>query len=135
MLVLGVSNVFRYLFEGLGVALAAYVISGQRYTLQEVALIGLSAAATLFVLDSFTPEVAAGARQGTGFGLGVQVSKLPVEGFSATSQTGGEGWETWGEGEEGGEGKWGGEEEEQEGDEEDGDSLLFKHRRCTKCTQ
>ncbi|GAG81428.1 unnamed protein product, partial [marine sediment metagenome] len=103
-------KLLRYLMEGLGVAIASYLISGQRYTLQEVGMIGMTAALTLFVLDAFSPGTSAGARQGTGFGLGYQTVNLPeaattfgvpvlpgLEGFDGQStyvlpsQAGGEG--------------------------------------------
>lgn len=74
-------NFFKYLIEGVGVAVAAFLISGQRYGLQEVGLIGLSAAVTLMLLDTYAPGVAAGARQGTGYSLGLQMTNLPLEGF------------------------------------------------------
>lgn len=74
-------NLFKYLIEGVGVAVATFLISGQRYGLQEVGLIGLSAGVTLMLLDMYAPGVAAGARQGTGYGLGLQMGNLPVEGF------------------------------------------------------
>lgn len=77
----------KYLLEGLGVALAAFYIPRKNLNLQEILLIALSAAATFALLDQFSPGVAAGARQGTGFGIGLQVSGtglgVPgVEGFS-----------------------------------------------------
>lgn len=62
----------RYLSEGFGVGLASYLIAGQRFTLQEILMIALTAAVTLFVLDQFAPAIGPSARLGAGFGLGLQ---------------------------------------------------------------
>jgi hypothetical protein len=80
-------NIFKYLIEGIGVAVATFLVSGQRYSLQEVGLIGLSASLTLMLLDMYAPAIGLGARQGTGFGLGLRVNNLPVEGFDDESES------------------------------------------------
>ena len=86
-------NFFKYLIEGVGVAVAASLISGRLFAYQEAGLIGLSAAVTLMILDMYAPGVAAGARQGTGYGLGMQLTNLPqsvvgVEGFEGNQEGG-----------------------------------------------
>ena len=60
----------KYLLEGLAVAVAAFYIPKRKTDLQEVAMIGLTAAVAFLLLDQFAPSVAAGARQGSGFGVG-----------------------------------------------------------------
>lgn len=69
-----VKRFFKYLVEGLGVALASHLISGQRYSLMEMGMIGASAAITLMLLDTFAPGVAAGSRMGSGYKLGMQLT-------------------------------------------------------------
>ena len=66
-----VQSLLKYLLEGGAVALAAYYIPRRNMNLQEVAMIALTAAAVFAVLDHFSPAVAAGARQGAGFGIGL----------------------------------------------------------------
>lgn len=69
-----VRRVVKYLIEGLAVAVAAYYIPKRNMDVQEVAMIGLTAAAVFALLDLFAPSVADAARQGAGFGIGaVQV--------------------------------------------------------------
>ena len=63
-------NPLKYLLEGVAVAAAAYYIPQKKTDLQEVAMIGAMAALTFLVLDLFAPNVAAGTRQGSGFGIG-----------------------------------------------------------------
>lgn len=78
----------KYLLEGVGVALAAYYIPRRNLNLQEVAMIALTAAATFALLDQFSPSTAAGARQGTGFGIGYQTVTGGVpEGFNDVTDT------------------------------------------------
>lgn len=64
-------SLVKYLLEGLAVAAAAFYIPRKKTALKEVALIALTAAAVFAVLDMFAPSVALGARQGSGFGVGL----------------------------------------------------------------
>lgn len=69
----------KYLIEGLMVAIAAYVIPrGKGLTLDEVALIALTAAATFSILDTFVPSMGSTARTGAGFGIGANLVGFPV---------------------------------------------------------
>lgn len=71
-------SLLRYLSEGFGVGLASYLIAGQRFSLQEILMIALTAAVTLFILDQFAPAIGPSARLGAGFGLGLQtVTNVP----------------------------------------------------------
>lgn len=65
-----VRRAIKYLVEGLAVAAAAYYIPRKRMNLQEIAMIAVTAAASLAVLDLLAPSVGAYARQGAGFGIG-----------------------------------------------------------------
>ena len=72
-------NLVRYLVEGIAVAIAAYVIPNRRTKFNEVAIIAIVAALSLFVLDVFSSDVGAGSRLGAGFGIGYNlVSSAPT---------------------------------------------------------
>ena len=68
-----ITRAIKYLVEGLAVAIAAYYIPQKKMNLQEVAIIGLTAAAALAILDLLAPTVGAGARHGAGFGIGASL--------------------------------------------------------------
>jgi len=61
----------KALLEGLAVALAAYFIPRRETSLQGIVLIAITAAAVFSILDTFAPEIGMSARQGTGFGIGL----------------------------------------------------------------
>ena len=64
------TRVIKYLVEGLILSLAAYAIPQKSLKFEEIAMIGLVAAATFSILDTFLPTVAENARQGAGLGVG-----------------------------------------------------------------
>ena len=67
-------RLFKYILEGLVVAVAAFFIPANHHMpVQEVVLLGLVAAATFSILDLFAPSIGASARNGAGFGLGAAV--------------------------------------------------------------
>ena len=85
-----ITQVLKYVLEGIAVAVAAFYISRKNTNLQEVAMIGLTAAVAFFVLDLFAPNVASGARQGSGFGIGMNMvgggpTGLPLRWFNPTA--------------------------------------------------
>ena len=63
-------QLFKYLVEGLGVALAVYLVPYNQLQLNEIVLIALIAAATFALLDQFSPGIGYGVRYGSGFGIG-----------------------------------------------------------------
>lgn len=63
-------NLIKYVLEGVAVSVAAFYLTSKKQSVQEVLLLGLVAALTFFVLDLFAPAVGAGARHGSGFGIG-----------------------------------------------------------------
>lgn len=77
---LDLQKLTKYVLEGLAVAAAAFYIPQRNIDLKEVAIIGLTAAAVFAVLDHFAPSVAAGARHGSGFGIGYNIA-TGLEGF------------------------------------------------------
>ncbi len=65
-------NLFKYLLEGVAVALAAYYIPKRKVDLMEVTLIAVTAGLSFLVLDMFSPQVGGGARLGAGLGIGLR---------------------------------------------------------------
>ena len=72
-----VKRLLKYLVEGIVVAIAAYTIPQKKLNLQDIAVIGLSAAATFALLDLFAPTISYAARQGAGFGVGANLVGFP----------------------------------------------------------
>jgi ABC-type Co2+ transport system permease subunit len=69
-----VKKIIKYLLEGLIVAIAVYAIPKKTMNLEEITIIGLTAAATFAVLDIFLPSVGVSAKQGLGFAIGTGLS-------------------------------------------------------------
>lgn len=67
---LNTKDLVKYVLEGVAVAVAAFFLNGKKTNPQEILMIALVAAGTFFVLDQLAPAVSAGARQGSGFGIG-----------------------------------------------------------------
>jgi hypothetical protein len=63
-------RIFKYIFEGLVVAVAAFFIPGKKMGAKEIVTIGIVAAATFSVLDLFAPSMSSGVRNGAGMGIG-----------------------------------------------------------------
>ena len=66
-------RIFKYVFEGLIVAIAAFMIPGKTLKVEEILTIGVIAAATFSVLDLFAPSVGSSVRTGAGLGIGVNL--------------------------------------------------------------
>ena len=66
-------RIFKYLFEGLIVAVAAYLIPGKKLGVEEIITIGIVAAATFSVLDFFAPAIGSSVRTGAGLGIGINL--------------------------------------------------------------
>jgi hypothetical protein len=67
----------KYLFEGIVVAFAAYMIPGKKMDVAEVVVIGVIAAATFSILDLFAPALSGGVRSGAAFGVGANLVGFP----------------------------------------------------------
>lgn len=72
-----VKRIIKYLVEGLMVAIAAYAIPKRSLNIEEIVLIGLTAAATFSILDTYIPSMGVSARSGAGLGLGFNLVKFP----------------------------------------------------------
>lgn len=73
-----VTRAIKYLVEGLAVAAAAFYIPQKQMNLREIAMIAVTAAASLAILDMLAPTVGAHARHGAGFGIGATMVGVPV---------------------------------------------------------
>lgn len=73
-----VIRIIKYAFEGLMVALVAFILPKSKLTWSEIWLIALTAAAVFSVLDLLAPSVSAGARQGVGMGTGFRLVGFPA---------------------------------------------------------
>ena len=65
-------SLLKYILEGTAVAVATFLIPSKKLAYTDIIMIALTAAAVFAVLDQFSPLVAIGARQGSGFGIGYQ---------------------------------------------------------------
>ncbi len=72
-----VKRAIKYLIEGGAVAVAAYYIPRKQMKIEEVIMIAITAAATFALLDMYAPSISNAARQGTGFGIGANLSGFP----------------------------------------------------------
>jgi ABC-type Co2+ transport system permease subunit len=73
-----IKRLIKYIIEGLMVSIAAFAIPKRSMNLEEIASIALTAAATFAILDTFIPSFAPSARQGTGLGIGLNLSGFPL---------------------------------------------------------
>ena len=73
-----VKRAIKYIVEGVIVAICAFAIPKHaKLAIEEVFIIGLSAAATFAILDTFAPSIGSSARQGTGMGIGFNLAGFP----------------------------------------------------------
>jgi ABC-type Co2+ transport system permease subunit len=68
-----VKRIIKYLVLGLVIAVVSIVIPKKSLNLEEVIILALSAAATFSILDVFVPSIADSARNGLGFGAGLNL--------------------------------------------------------------
>lgn len=67
-------RIFKYLIEGLVVAVAAYLIPGKKIQAVEILTIGLVAAATFAIVDLALPSsMGSNLRSGTSFAIGANL--------------------------------------------------------------
>lgn len=69
-----IKRVVKYMIEGFVVAIAAFAIPKQSMNIAEIGLLALTAAATFSILDTFIPSMGVSARNGTGLGIGLNLS-------------------------------------------------------------
>jgi hypothetical protein len=64
------TRLVKYLMEGLVVGIVAAVLPSKQLSLQEIILLGLTAASIFAILDLVAPAIGTSARQGVGLGVG-----------------------------------------------------------------
>ena len=72
-----IKRAIKYIIEGIMVAICAYAIPKKSLNVEEVVIIGLAAAATFAILDTFSPSIGGSARSGAGMGLGFNLVNFP----------------------------------------------------------
>lgn len=77
-----IKRFFKYLAEGLMVAIAAYVFPKKKMQPDEIIMIAAVASATFAILDMYAPTIGTTARQGAGFGIGASLVGFPGAGLS-----------------------------------------------------
>lgn len=60
----------KYIIEGLVVAICAIILPKKSLNVEEIIILGLTAAATFSILDVFVPSIGNATRNGVGFALG-----------------------------------------------------------------
>lgn len=70
-------RLLKYAFEGIVVAVAAYLIPGKQLDPYELLMIALIASATFAILDLFAPSIGSSVRTGAGFGIGANLVGFP----------------------------------------------------------
>jgi hypothetical protein len=73
-----VIRIIKYAFEGLIVALVAFILPKSKLNPSEIWLLGLTAAAVFSILDLLAPSISAGTRQGVGLGTGFRLVGFPA---------------------------------------------------------
>jgi hypothetical protein len=71
-------KITKYLVEGIVVALVVRWIPSKNLSLKEIAIISLSATATLVILDLYSPTISYGYRNGIGLALGAKSVLSPL---------------------------------------------------------
>jgi hypothetical protein len=69
-----IKRIVKYMIEGFVVAIAAFAIPKQSMNVMEIGLLAVTAAATFSILDTFIPSMGVSARNGTGLGIGLNLS-------------------------------------------------------------
>lgn len=67
-------RILKYIFEGLVVAVAAYLIPGKKMQAVEILTIALVSASTFSVLDLLAPSFAGASRSGFGLAVGANLA-------------------------------------------------------------
>ena len=69
-----IQNAIKYLIEGLGVALAVFLVGKGKLKVEEIIMLGITAGAIYAVIDTLSPALGAPARLGSGLSIGAQVA-------------------------------------------------------------
>lgn len=72
------TRLIKYAFEGLAVAVVAYILPKSKLQASEILFIALAAACVFSILDLLAPAMSNGARQGVGLGAGFNLIGFPM---------------------------------------------------------
>lgn len=74
-----VKRAIKYFIEGAAVGLAMFLISMNKksFSVEEILMVAVVAAAVFAILDLAAPSVSYAARQGAGFGIGANLVGFP----------------------------------------------------------
>ena len=72
-----IKRFFKYICEGLMIAIAAFVFPRKKMNPDEILMIAVVASATFAILDMYAPEIGDTARKGAGFGIGASLVGFP----------------------------------------------------------
>jgi len=64
------ARAMKYLIQGIMVAIAARYIPTQKLDIKEIIMLGITAALTFAILDTFAPAISRGAKMGAGLSIG-----------------------------------------------------------------
>ena len=67
-------RILKYLLEGIAVGLACYFTA--KLKIDQIIIIGITAAVTFAILDMYTPQVSSAVRMGAGIGIGSQFTGI-----------------------------------------------------------
>lgn len=73
-----VVRIIKYLFEGIIVALVAFILPKSKLQWSEILLLALTAAAVFSILDLLAPSISASTKQGVGLGAGFRLIGFPA---------------------------------------------------------
>lgn len=65
-------KITKYLIEGVVVALVTKWVASKQLSIQEIAIISLTATVTFMLLDIYSPSIAIGYRNGIGIAIGAK---------------------------------------------------------------
>lgn len=71
------TRLIKYMFEGLAVAVVAYILPKSKLQSSEIMFLALTAACVFSILDLLAPAISGGARQGVGMGVGFNLVGFP----------------------------------------------------------
>lgn len=69
---LTLTHLITYILEGAAIAVIIYFLGRRKINWIEAVGLALTVSVSFIILDLFAPTIGLGARQGTGFGLGLQ---------------------------------------------------------------
>ena len=70
-------RLLKYAFQGLVIALVAYILPKSKLSSSEILGLALTGACVFSILDLLAPAISAGAKQGVGLGAGFQMVGFP----------------------------------------------------------